>query len=127
MIATDDRHAGEAVASSVIGTTARNLQARIAVAWHQSRTSTIWKTAATALLRRDPAERVRLCGFTLATASVASLLIRAALPAYSAPGLPWWWYAALGGLFFTIGMFAGPISAAWPQSAAGRLLRDPRS
>lgn len=68
-------------------------------------------------------QRVRFAAVTIGVAAACHAAILQVLPPYASPGIPVWWLALVIGAAVLVGAFAEAMTAAWPDSAAGRLTR----
>jgi hypothetical protein len=122
MIVRDDQHALEAVLDSTLVRVSWSMLDGVIAAWRSSAIAR-WRQHALPALGVTPAGRLRFGATVIATAAAAYMLIRTALPAYAAPGLPWWWYGAIAAGGVAIAVFAKAITVAWPSSLPGRCAR----
>jgi hypothetical protein len=123
MIVRNDSHAVDAVMDSTIVRASRALHDSVIAGWQSSAISR-WRHRATSqFATATPAERLRSYALIIATAAATYVVILSALPAYAAPGLPWWWYAALAAGALMMALWARAITEAWPASLPGRCVR----
>ncbi len=122
MIVHDDQRAVDAVMQSSIVRSASSLRDHVVNGWQ---TSALNRGLHVVAARRGEtsADRLRFYALILATAAIAYSAIRAVVPAYAAPGTPWWWNGAIATGALLIANYAGAIAAGWRESTAGRFAR----
>lgn len=123
MIFRGDTHAVDVVLDSAIVRASRAIHDSVIVAWQSSAISQWGRRATSQFSTTSPAARLRSYALVIGTAAAAYVVILSGLPAYAAPGLPWWWYGALAAGAMATAAWAEAITEAWPTSVPGRFVQ----
>jgi hypothetical protein len=81
------------------------------------------RSLANSFARQPASRKLAFSATTIAVSALALIAIRALLPQYTTPGLPWWWNVTVALFAFGIAIEADALAKAWDHSAPARIWR----